>query len=122
MAKCFQCGSRLRRIHRTLTERFRYSAVYRCPECEEKRVEDQWFLFFLGKVSRCPYCGTHRLQKLRRIDHIDPMYRNPISYFQKFFGAELHRCSFCRLQFYDCRGIADFPKVAAVTGTATRDE
>jgi hypothetical protein len=31
------------------------------------------------------------------------MYKNPISYLQKFFGGSLHWCPFCRLQFYDLR-------------------
>ena len=103
MPNCFKCGGKTHRIHRTVAERFRYAAVYRCRQCGEKSLEDQWYLFLLGTVSRCPHCGTHRLRKLRRVDKIDRMYANPLSYVQKFFGASLHWCQYCRLQFYDFR-------------------
>ena len=43
------------------------------------------------------------MEKLRGVDHIDPMYKNPLSYLQKWFGARVHWCPFCRLQFYDLR-------------------
>jgi len=43
------------------------------------------------------------VEKLRGIDHIDPMYKNPLSYLQKYLGGNLHWCPFCRLQFYDLR-------------------
>jgi len=43
------------------------------------------------------------VEKLRGVDHIDPMYKNPFSYWQKWFGGNLHWCPFCRLQFYDVR-------------------
>jgi hypothetical protein len=103
MPNCFKCGGKTHRIHRTFLERLRYAAVYRCRDCGEKRLEDQWYLFLLGRVSRCPHCGTHRLRKLRRIDKIDRMYPNPLSLLQKYFGANLHWCQYCRLQFYDFR-------------------
>jgi hypothetical protein len=31
------------------------------------------------------------------------LYLNPLSLVQKFFGAPLHYCAFCRIQFYDLR-------------------
>jgi hypothetical protein len=34
MPKCKQCNSKLKRIHRTFLERFRYLATYECPKCE----------------------------------------------------------------------------------------
>jgi hypothetical protein len=56
-------------------------------------------------ASRCPLCGGFRLKKLGKVDDIDPMYKNPISYFQKWFGASIHWCTACRLQFYDVRAM-----------------
>ena len=44
-----------------------------------------------------------RVEKMRGVDRIDRMYRNPFSYLQKFVGASLHWCPLCRLQFYDRR-------------------
>jgi hypothetical protein len=43
------------------------------------------------------------VEKLRGVDHIDPMYKNPFSYLQKYFRGAVHWCPFCRLQFYDIR-------------------
>jgi hypothetical protein len=43
------------------------------------------------------------VEKLRGVDHIDPMYKNPFSYLQKYFRGAIHWCPFCRLQFYDIR-------------------
>jgi hypothetical protein len=37
------------------------------------------------------------------MDKIDPLYKNPFSRIQKLFGADIHWCPFCRLQFYDLR-------------------
>jgi hypothetical protein len=31
------------------------------------------------------------------------MYKNPLSYLQKWIGGNIHWCPFCRLQFYDIR-------------------
>lgn len=43
------------------------------------------------------------MRKLRSVDKIDRMYKNPLSYWQKFLGAELFWCPSCRLQYYDLR-------------------
>lgn len=103
MGKCVACGNVLERIHRTFREKLTYHAVLKCRECGRRETHDQWYLFLFGKASRCPCCGSFRIQRLRSVDHIDPMYKNPLSYFQKWFGANLHWCPFCRLQFYDVR-------------------
>ena len=103
MRSCASCGGALIRVPRTFRERFVYHAVLKCRKCGEREFRDQWFLFLFGRKSRCPRCGSFRVEKLRGIDHIDPMYKNPISYLQKFFGGSLHWCPFCRLQFYDLR-------------------
>ena len=103
MRDCLTCGGDLIRVRRTFREKFVYHSVLKCKKCGGRETRDQWFLFLVGRKSRCPRCGSFRVEKLRGIDHIDPMYKNPLSYFQKFFGGSLHWCPFCRLQFYDLR-------------------
>jgi hypothetical protein len=101
MHNCVSCGGVLLRVRRTFAQRFIYQAVLECKECGQR--EGLWYLFLLGRNTHCPRCWNVRLQKLSSVDHIDAMYTNPVSYFQKWFGAHLYCCSICRLQFYDLR-------------------
>jgi len=103
MRRCPSCGGALLRRRRTWKEKLVAQAVFKCQDCGAGHAEDQWYLFLLGRVSRCPRCGTRRIQRLRKPDPIDPLYRNPFSYLQRFLGGYLHRCPYCRLQFYDVR-------------------
>ena len=103
MRDCLSCGGDLVRVRRTFRERFLYHAVLKCKKCGCRETRDQWFLFLFGRQSRCPRCGSFRVEKLRGVDHIDPMYKNPLSYLQKYLGGYLHWCPYCRLQFYDLR-------------------
>jgi hypothetical protein len=103
MRKCVSCGEALVRVRRTFREKFVYHSVQKCKKCGRRETRDQWFLFLFGRTSRCPRCGSFRVEKLRGVDHIDPMYKNPLSYMQKWIGGNLHWCPFCRLQFYDIR-------------------
>ena len=91
------------RVHRKLREKVLYDAILQCTKCGDRFVWDQWFLFLFGRKSRCPQCGSFGVEKLHEVDQIDGMYKNPISYLQKYFGAHLHWCRYCRLQFYDLR-------------------
>jgi hypothetical protein len=91
------------RVRRTFGEKFAYHAILKCKKCNRREAQDQWYLFLFGSKSRCPRCGTFRVEKLRGVDHIDRMYKNPLSYIQKYFGAKIHWCPYCRLQFYDLR-------------------
>ena len=91
------------RVRRSFGEKFFYHAVLRCRSCGIRETRDQWYLFLFGRKSRCPRCGSFRVEKLRGIDKVDPMYKNPLSYMQKWLRGELHWCPFCRLQFYDIR-------------------
>jgi hypothetical protein len=56
------------------------------------------------------------------------MYKNPLSYLQKWVGGHLHWCPFCRLQFYDIRKKAPStkrsppPVQAETSGMAKSDE
>lgn len=103
MRRCFRCGGALFRVKRTFRERLRYATLYKCRQCNDYTHDDQWYMLLFGNASRCPQCGTYRIYALKSRDKIDRMYRNPLSYLQKFAGAELRWCSFCRLQFYDRR-------------------
>ena len=87
-------------------EKVLYDAILQRTKCGDRFVWDQWFLFLFGRKSRCPQCGSFGVEKLHEIDLIDGMYKNPLSYLQKYFGAHLHWCRYCRLQFYDRRVLA----------------
>ncbi|HLH19612.1 MAG TPA: hypothetical protein VKX45_20485 [Bryobacteraceae bacterium] len=107
MRKCGYCGStRLKRVHRTLWERFSYLAIYECRECENEEFAPRQFTFHLGEFARCPRCGTTRVTKLRGPDKIDPMAPGLLNRVEKMAGGVLHHCCFCRLQFYDRRKLA----------------
>ena len=110
MGQCVTCGGTLIRVRRSIRERFVFHAVRKCKNCGRRETQDQWFLFLFSGTSRCPRCGSFRVEKLRGVDHIDPMYKNPLSYWQKYLGGNLHWCPFCRLQFYDLRRRAPFSK------------
>ena len=101
MRTCIRCGSTLARVRRSFLEKFVCHAVLGCLNCGRREL--QWYLFVLGRRSHCPLCGNFRLKRLRRVDYIDRMYKNPLSYLQKYLGANLYWCERCRLQFYDLR-------------------
>ena len=61
------------------------------------------YLYLLSVKTCCPRCGNHGSKRLQERDGIDEMYSNPISRIQRFLGAPLYWCQFCRLQFYDFR-------------------
>jgi DNA-directed RNA polymerase subunit RPC12/RpoP len=103
MVSCPTCGGKLWRVHRTLGERLLYMAVYECRKCRAREPEPRWYALYLGDYPRCPRCGTFRVTRLAARDRIDPMYRNPLSRAQGYFGAALYHCKFCRIQFYDMR-------------------
>jgi hypothetical protein len=101
MQNCLSCGGLLMRVHRTFAEKIVYIAVLECSKCARRQVF--WCLFLLGRRTHCPHCWNVNLDKLKSVDFIETMYKNPLSYFQKWLGGNLYHCSFCRLQFYDLR-------------------
>jgi hypothetical protein len=107
MPHCRTCGERLRRVHRTLTERFFYMGVFECPQCKEIKRVARRFTYYLGERARCPLCGTFRLRALLEKDHIDRMLKSPVSVLQRVFGGRLYHCRYCRAQFYDRRPLAE---------------
>src|SRR3954447_17635013 len=121
MRICGSCGGTLVRVRRKFLQRFAYHAVLLCKNCGRNEFMDQWYLFLFGLTSRCPRCGSFKVEKLRGVDHIDPMYKNPLSYLQKFFGAAVHWCPFCRLQFYDLRKKGNLAKRSSPVAPVTPD-
>src|SRR5689334_17064019 len=107
MVKCSECGGRMKRVHRTFLERFRYAAVYECARCDEEEYVPRHFMYHLGQYARCPRCGTFRLSKLKALDKIDPMIKGLLNLLEKYNGGRLYHCRFCRIQFYDRREIAE---------------
>jgi hypothetical protein len=116
---CSSCGGDLVRVRRKFLQKFAYHAVMFCKSCGRYETLDQWYLFLFGRTSRCPRCGSFKIEKLRGVDHIDPMYKNPISYLQKYFGAQVRWCPFCRLQFYDLRKKSLSKRAAAAAAQST---
>jgi hypothetical protein len=113
--KCGFCGShRLRRVHRTFFERFRYLAIYECRDCENEEFIPRHYTYHFGENARCPKCGTVRVTKLRIPDKIDPMFPGVLNRAEKMMGGVLHHCCFCRVQFYDRRKLAPRTTLDAV--------
>jgi len=118
MLKCTQCGSRLRRVHRTLIERLRYSSIYYCKRCDSEEYVPRVFQYRLGQYARCPECGTHRLTKLKEMDKIDPVHWGWFHVIERLSGGRLYHCRYCRIQFHDRRERA--PESAVGPGASRR--
>ena len=128
MAKCGQCGGKLRRVHRTFWERFNYMAIYECHKCEREEFVPRRFRYHLGPVCRCPLCGTYRVVRLKERDHIDRVHRGFLNLLERLVGGgRLYHCRWCRTQFYDRRRLshevpADSPlSRREVSGTANTE-
>jgi DNA-directed RNA polymerase subunit RPC12/RpoP len=93
----------MRRVHRTLMERFGYLAIYSCKECNAEDSLPRAHRLHLGKAARCPKCGTFRITRLKEPDHIDPMHTGVLNLLEKMAGGKLFHCRFCRIQFWDRR-------------------
>jgi hypothetical protein len=100
---CPACQEKLRRVHRTLGERFLYVAMYECRQCHSRKPEPRWYSLYMGDFPRCPRCGTYRLTKLATRDKIDRMDKGFFNFLQFLWGAPLYHCRYCRVQFYDVR-------------------
>jgi DNA-directed RNA polymerase subunit RPC12/RpoP len=103
MHKCVKCGAKLRRIHRTLSERIVYMAIFKCQGCQAEQVVPRSWLYHFGPDVRCPQCGTYRVTKLRSPDKIDPMAGGLLNRLERVMNGRLFHCRFCRIQFYDRR-------------------
>ena len=108
--KCLRCGGKVRRVHRTLLEHFRYRAIYECPACDTEQCLPRPYLYHLGPQARCPRCGTFRLSLRKTRDRIDSMRGGPVNLLKRMIGGKLAHCRYCRLQFYDRRPLAPEPR------------
>jgi DNA-directed RNA polymerase subunit RPC12/RpoP len=93
----------MRRVHRTLVERFSYLAIYECKTCHAEDNLPRAYQLHRGKSARCPKCGTYRLVRLKQPDSIDPMHTGLLNLAERVAGGRLHHCRYCRIQFYDRR-------------------
>ena len=84
----------------------RLMAIYRCRDCQQQREVPRRWVYHLGPEARCPMCGTNRLTKLKTPDRIDPKIHSVLNLMEHLAGGKLHHCRFCRIQFYDRRGLA----------------
>jgi DNA-directed RNA polymerase subunit RPC12/RpoP len=110
MMKCGHCGGKLRRVHRTLLERFRYLAIYECLECDTEQCVPRPYQYHFGPQARCPRCGTYRLSRLKGRDRIDAMRGGPVNFLKRLGRGKLTHCRYCRLQFYDRRPLMSAPE------------
>jgi hypothetical protein len=106
MRKCGQCGGRLRRVHRTFWERFRYMAIFECKDCEHEEVVPRRYLYHFGPPCRCPKCGTLRVVRLKERDRIDPLNHGFLNLMERLAGGKLFHCRYCRIQFFDRRKLS----------------
>jgi DNA-directed RNA polymerase subunit RPC12/RpoP len=106
MRSCSHCGGRLKRIHRSFLQRFRYMAIYKCRQCDHEEFVSRQYMYHAGTECRCPKCGTYRVSKLKERDKIDPLHTGLLNLLERMAGGTLHYCCFCRLQFYDRRVLA----------------
>jgi DNA-directed RNA polymerase subunit RPC12/RpoP len=113
MIKCEKCGGRLRRVHRTFFERFSYMAIYECRDCEKEHFYPRRYTYHFGPYTRCPQCGTYRVNRLKAPDKIDRVHTSLLNYLERLAGGTLHHCRFCRVQFYDRRMLASGDKIPA---------
>jgi DNA-directed RNA polymerase subunit RPC12/RpoP len=93
----------MRRVHRTLMERFSYLAIYSCKECNAEDNLPRAHQMHRGKAARCPKCGTFRIKQLKEPDKIDPMHTGLLNILERMVGGKLFHCRFCRIQFWDRR-------------------
>jgi len=116
MFKCPACGGIGKRRPRTFIERIINRAKIKCSVCN---VIWYWRRVVFQRHSLCPECGTSRLSKLSKYDHIDRVSKSISRRFLVVFGAPIYHCTFCRLQFRDWRGLdPDRPPKVRVSATA----
>ena len=96
----------MRRVHRTLMERFNYLAIYECKECHAEDNLPRTHKLHLGKKARCPKCGTYRIVRLKEPDTIDKMHTGLWNLLERMVGGRLHHCRYCRIQFWDRRRLS----------------
>src|SRR5689334_18709681 len=116
--RCGKCSARMRRVHRTFLERFRFMAIYECQNCDLEESVPRRYTYHFGENSRCPNCGTYRVTKLKERDKIDRMHTGFFNLMERLAGGQLFHCRYCRLQFFDRRSKLEQQAVAAMAAEA----
>ncbi len=105
MRKCSQCGGRLRRVHRTLFERFSYrpstSARVAIARSTSRAVFNTASARMPAARNAAPTaCPAERARPDR------PDAHRLVNLVERLLGGKLYHCRFCRIQFYDRRARA----------------
>jgi ssDNA-binding Zn-finger/Zn-ribbon topoisomerase 1 len=110
MSTCPHCRKRLLRVRRTPFEKLLHSDMYSCSGCQRRVGARRPSLVFLfSKDARCIQCGSpSTVARLSKPDKVDSFTTNWLGRAPRFFGAALCRCSPCRVQFYDWRGVKQY--------------
>jgi hypothetical protein len=93
------------RSHRRGPEKLIFSHTFRCKECGYRLKETYLHTGFSAKYACCPRCSNPAPDQRSRPDKVDSMLHSPIRFAHWLFRGNLYHCVFCRLQFYDIRGL-----------------
>jgi DNA-directed RNA polymerase subunit RPC12/RpoP len=104
----------MRRVHRTVLERFSYLAIYSCKDCHAEDNLPRAHQLHRGTTARCPKCGTFRISRLKEPDRIDPMHSGVLNLLEKMAGGRRFHCRYCRIQFWDRRRLQSEAAVGEV--------
>lgn len=102
--QCQKCGAVMTRSHRRGIERLIFAQAFRCSTCNA-RTRRSYFNAGFDEFANCPRCGNSAPDRRSRRDKVDSMLHSPIRMIHWALGGTLYHCVFCRLQFYDVRGL-----------------
>ncbi len=102
------------RTRRKLWERAVYTVLVRCRTCDRRTGQKRLFYNYFSRDTRCPCCGGAVLERRVKADRVDRQLRNPFRLAQRLLGGTLFHCEFCRVQFYDLRGMAGVEAIAKI--------
>ena len=103
MPDCSTCGHETIRVRRNYLQKVYTFAIFKCPKCSNRMYLRRASFGALSRYAQCPQCGTRNLSKLKCIDRVDRMNKNPLRMLLMVVRAPLYHCTFCRLQFWDVR-------------------
>ena len=108
MPRCPFCARSLTRSHRRLLEKLIYADAFRCSKCGRRTARlyprlAVMLTFVFSRFTHCVQCGSARVQRTSRRDHVDTPSRNLASRLLGLTGAPLNKCPACRVQYRDWR-------------------
>jgi hypothetical protein len=108
MPHCPNCGTHLRRTHRTLAQKLVCSKVFRCTKCghhvhRKRPAFSGPLMFVFSRYTHCINCHTAAVHRLAKRDRVDSVSTSLMSRILGLLGAPLNKCVACRLQYYDWR-------------------